>query len=201
MWNISLYIIRNRDNSKLCTLYNTILSCSRDDLMFYYYQSWQTSLSILISMYNYIQCYIYEKYLKQNHYSFISLYIIVCSLWRRLPWLLNNHLIFFSIKWVNWFNVLLRYWIMWYIQTARKQRSNTIMVMGLWCLFVPSTIFQIYRGAQFYWCRKPEYPEKTIYRSQVTDKLYHIMLYRVHLASTLVMIGTDFVGKTIWIKQ
>ena len=45
--------------------------------------------------------------------------------------------------------------------------------MGLFQVYLMplSTIIQLY-GGQFYWWKKPEYPEKTTDPSEVNDKLY-----------------------------
>jgi len=72
-----------------------------------------------------------------------------------------------------------------------------------WILVFNATFnnISLYRGDQFYWGRKPEYPEKIIDLPQVTDKFYHIMLHRVLLAmngvrthTMSVVIGTDCRG-------
>ena len=65
-------------------------------------------------------------------------------------------------------------------------------VRGLWCLTPLWTIFKLYRGDQIYCWRKPKFSKKTTDMPKVTNKVYHIVLYRVHLVKS--GIRTDCTG-------
>ena len=61
-----------------------------------------------------------------------------------------------------------------YLKTSTYIILVDNLSLGLWCLTPFSTIFQLYRGGQFSWLRKPEYREKPIDLAHVTDELFQI---------------------------
>ena len=88
------------------------------------------------------------------------------------------------------------------LNTHLPRLSRLRLWLEFWCLTPLSIIFQLFRGGQYYWWRKPECSEKTTDLS-LWHTLYHTMLYRVYLfwagfeLTTSEVICTDCIGTNL----
>ena len=95
-------------------------------------------------------------------------------------------------NWKNWlklyesaidivFQVFLNKNLMYFTTVIHSETSGNLDMIGwllfLLCLTPLSTIFELYCGSSVSLVEETEYPDKTTDLPQVTDKLYHIMLY------------------------
>jgi hypothetical protein len=146
----------------------------------------------------------------QKPISFINKITINKCLRVRVPLKSNicefRHQMFIIVAWRQIF--VISTWIfnqVWNMIINRFKSWSRYVTVWIWfwfcCLTPLSTKFQLFRSGQFSFSRKPEFSETTTNQSPVTDILYHIMLYLVHLAwpvyqlTTLMVIGIDCISR------
>ena len=110
-----------------------------------------------------------QKHSYVTHWQKISLTLLLISLTLSIFTLCRDRIYF------DFLTSYLIYIVFYYPIILSRYKLWRVMELWLWCLTPLTTIFQLYRGGQYYWWRNRR-------KLPICRNFFHIMLYRVHIA-------------------